>query len=248
MAVTFVGKGLGLVAPVIPTGVVTPSVFITPSTNSNSNGDPEFANVVLLLQDSFEDESLLGSTITNNGATLDTTAPKVGAASLSFDGSSHVSIAHDARQVWGTGDFTIEYWLYADSPSTTNYKVLNKDGSSGRCFVNNFNSNFGGAGSLTFAKPGVAASVVTLGTVPDATWTYVTISRTDGTLYYGLNGSLTSQANYTFDFASNAWPIQIAKQYIYGGTPLSGKIDSLRITKAGRYTSSFAPPTKEFPN
>lgn len=30
MAVTFVGKGLGLVASVIPSGVVTPSIFITP--------------------------------------------------------------------------------------------------------------------------------------------------------------------------------------------------------------------------
>lgn len=225
------------------TAQFTPTTQPFPATN----GDDDFADVVLLMQDSFADESLLGSTVTNNGGTLDTSSPKVGTASLAFNGSSHVSIAHDANQAWGTGDFTIEYWLYADSPSTTDYKVLNKDGFIGRCFVNNFNSTYG-AGALTFALPGVTASVITVGTVPDATWTYVTISRTNGTLYYGLNGSLQSQANYTHNFSSGNNPIEIAKQATYGGSQLVGKIDSLRITKAGRYQTNFTPPTTEFPN
>lgn len=226
------------------TSAFTPPTAAFPATN----GDPDFADVVLLMQESFADESLLGSTVTNNGATLDTTSPKVGTASLAFNGSSHVSIAHDANQAWGTGDFTIEYWLYADSPSTTNYKVLNKDGSIGRCFVNNFNSSYGGAGALTFALPGVTASIITVGTVPNATWTYVTISRTNGTLYYGLNGNLQSQTNYTHNFTSGNNPIEIAKHANYGGSPLVGKIDSLRITKAGRYQANFTPPATEFPN
>lgn len=239
--------------PDAPTGVsVTVSEFSPPfaptgvSVAVSEDTDSYFSDTVLLVQDSLSDESALAGTITNNGVTLDTSTPKVGSASLVFDGSSYASIAHDVNQVWGTGDFTIEYWLYADSPSTTNYKVLNKDGSIGRCFVNNFNSSYG-AGSLTFALPGNVPSVITVGTVPDATWTYVTISRTNGTLYYGLNGSLTSQANYTYNFASGSNPIEIAKQANYGGTKLVGKIDSLRITKAGRYTNNFTPPTNNFP-
>lgn len=222
--------------PDAPTGVT-----LTPQST-----DPYFSDVILLLQDSLIDESPAGLTVTNSGATLETSSPKVGSASFGFSGSASVSAAYDPVMDWGTGDFTIEYWLYTETQS--DYKVLNRDSSSGgRIFINNFNSSAGGVGGLTFGIPAQNATVVVLGTVPAQTWTYVTITRTSGVLYYGLNGNLSSTA-WAHSLPTGTRPIEIGKQGAYGGLQLVGKIDSLRITNVGRYTANFTPPTQAFPN
>lgn len=109
----------------------SPYNFVT----SGGSGDPDFANVSLLLplngtdgSTSFPDESNNAFTLTGFGnAQIDTAQSKWGGSSLLLDGSGdYLSVPDNAAFDFGTGDFTIEFWLRWNSLS--NYQTIYSHG------------------------------------------------------------------------------------------------------------------------
>ena len=217
-------------------------------------GDSSFSNVTLLLHGdgtngstSITDSSSSPKTVTVNGnAQIDTTIKKFGTGSIEFDGTnSNLTLGSG---LIGSGDFTIEYWVYGDATSGNTSRHLSFDGtnkiliyymgaSTTSAFdysINVFSSVAGNQGvdnSLSLANY-------------RGNWNHVAVVKTSTLLKLYLNGSFKSQRNCALDFSDASLVIGSSN------TPSSwfhGFLDDIRITNGvARYTSNFTPPTAPF--
>ena len=154
-----------------------------------------------------------------------------------FDGTGdYLSIPNNPVFNFGTGDFTVEAWIYL--PTVTNVGIIGF-GSGGFFVQINTSTN------IHISQ----ANVVDLGdfTISPAisanTWYHLAMTRSGTSMRAFINGiqqgsTLTNSTNFT---ATNAT--------IVGGHPgpiilYSGYMDDLRVTRGyARYTSNFTPPT-----
>jgi len=160
--------------------------------------------------------------------------------SVYFDGSGdYLSIPTSDDFAFGTGDFTIEMWLYASSsgsyqtpidfrPTATdgNYPVLIRDTDGDLYYYVN------------------SSRLIDNVSISNNVWYHVAICREEGTttrLYLDgvLKASATDSTNYITD------DINISS-YKTGGNYFHGYISNLRICKGHAvYTGNFTPPTRE---
>ena len=165
--------------------------------------------------------------------------------SIACDGASYaVSPANNAFG-YGTGDFTIEFWLYLNSTASDMTVVSNLATATGTqphlYYANNGGLHYYTAGTERIISNNLAAT----------TWYHVAVCRVSGSTKMYINGV---QNGSTFADASNygtAAPLGIGTYWAsgapYGGTILNGNIEDLRITKGlARYTTTFTPPTIPF--
>jgi hypothetical protein len=192
--------------------------------------------------------------LTGSTATISTTQSKFGGSSMYFDGTSASCIYTppftstlspiSAPGALGSGDFTIECWVYAAAAS--GYQT----------FVTNRNSA-GGAGTFFFGLYAGSTSVVwynatTASLLSSAltvnTWYHVAVSRSAGTIRMFLNGALTGTSSAADSANYSVGGLSIGYDIVEAAYPFTGYIDEFRISKYARYTSNFTPPTKAFPN
>lgn len=235
--------------------VITDSVGTCVITNTfAAASDPYWENVTLLMhadgadgQTSTVDSSAYSRTITAAGTvlpTLSATTKKFGASSMAFTGSFNSAFTCDpsADTQFGTGDFTIEFFVNAASFANQPYLVANRSGGAG---------GFGWyivADSNGIVRLYSDSTVfVSAGSVPLNTWSHVAFSRVAGTIYGFIDGVLSSSVVNSEDFTLVTRPLAIGRDNSSGNN-LNGFIDELRITKGvGRYSSNFTAPTAEFP-
>ena len=196
------------------------------------------------------DNAELNNLETVADAQISTSVFKYGTGSLKFDGTGdylNTSPANQAAFAFGSGDFTIEMWVYAattgtakglyDSrPSGTNgaYAFIYLDSSNVISYLIN-----SGGGTIT----GTALSV--------STWYHVAVARSGTSTKLFLNGvqvgSTLTDSN-TYLNAGTSRPF-IGANASSLGSYFNGYIDDLRVTKGiARYTTTFTPPTAAFPN
>jgi hypothetical protein len=224
--------------------------------------DPDFANVSLLLHGdgtngstTIIDSSSNAHSVTAAGdAQISTAQSKFGGASIAFDGSGdYLSAAPDADYAVGTGDFTVEAWIYPTSFPNTYHTVAATRGIAGNpnawswAVVNN--------GTLMIYTSGFAYQGTDTGAVALNTWSHVALARSGTDLQAYVDGvanrstPVTVSNNFT---DQNLWigtTGGVATGGGFGGDPFTGYIDDLRITKGvARYTSNFTPPTAPFPD
>jgi len=220
--------------------------------------DPIFNNVSLLLHGNgtngsttITDSSLTPKTVTAVGnAQISTAQSKFGGSSIAFDGTGdRVSVADNAAFDFGTGDFTVECWVFSVT-------VLGAYGSSYAHIAGKGNGIATGSWALGFYQGKMtwtADFVITQGAtiLANNTWYHFAASRSGSTLKLFVNGSQESSTTNTIDntssFSFTAGDRQAADPG--GNYPLNGYIDDLRITKGvARYTANFTPPTAAFPD
>lgn len=191
----------------------------------------------------FYDSSLYGHTVTANGnAQISTAQSKFGGSSAAFDGSGDYLDSESSSQfAFGTGDFTVEFWLFPTSSSVTY-----------RCIVDTRStvSTNTGVGIFQYGltlelygnglKLSSAANALTLNE-----WQHVVLARESGACQFYINGVASgSSATYSDDLTGQSVRMGVNKN---GNNPYTGYIDSLRITKGiARYTANFTPPQREF--
>ncbi len=225
--------------------------FLWPPT---AGEDPYFANVSLLLRGDgangstvFTDSSLNNFTMSSFGnAQISTVESKYGGSSMYFDGAGdYIQSPSSSAFAYGTGDFTVEMWLYPIN------------GVSGfRTFYNNLLSAGNNNGFYLWTQP-ASAGFYSIDLLPSdvayiidssgnniaaAAWSHFAVCRSGTTVRIFVNGSQVSTATMTTNIT--ATQIRLANPLgNSSGADWNGYIDDLRITKGvARYTANFTPP------
>ena len=171
--------------------------------------------------------------LTTGGATSPTVSTS-GSGSISFNGSSqYLTLPDSAVLKPGTGDFTIEAWVYHNTAagSVNAYQSNPTNGIS-------FNRNTGG--KLEFSQSSVATLATSTNNIPTNQWAHVAAVRIGTALKLYINGSqeasVTNSTNFTFTGTTTVGSSS-------GSFLMSGYITNFRIVKGvGVYTGAFTPP------
>lgn len=210
---------------------------------SNQGEDQYFGNVSLLLRGdgangstTFTDTSSNNFSVTPFGnAQISTAQSKFGGASMFFDGAGdYLSVASNNAFVFGTGDFTIEFWI--KTTDTAGGLVTRIAGGAGNwdLVLNVSNIYFQSQYFATNLYNRSATSIL------DNNWHHVAACRsgTSHRLFYdGIQqgATVTDTTNY-----NGIGETRIGSD-AYGD--FNGYIDDLRVTKGvARYTTNFTPP------
>ena len=218
--------------------------------SSAEPSDPNFKNVTLLLHgdgsngaqnNTFIDSSTNNFTITRNGNTTQGSFSPYGSNwSNYFDGSGdYLTLSSNAAFGFGTGDFTVEFWVYLDAlPSSGKYTLVDfRAAANAQTHTMYVNSS----GYLGFFN---GSTDVTSSSAPmsGATWTHIAYSRASGTLRIYVNGAQAYSASNSIDYQSSR-PVTIGAA-VSGIEATKGYISNFRILKGtGLYTSTFTPST-----
>lgn len=221
-----------------------------------SVSDPYFANVSCLLHF----DGMSGSTTITDSGPGALTFTAGGSAALSnaqskFGGTSFAPGTGWARTTslsgfqLGSGNFTIEGWVYIPSAPAGDRAIctLWDSGNLGwymgvgatRALFFYYSPN-GSSGSFPASTAGV---------VPTGAWTHVAVVRNSGTLTFYVNGVSQGTASISGSIFSATPPFSVGADSGTAGQNFPGYIDDLRVTKGvARYTSAFTPPTMPFPD
>jgi hypothetical protein len=169
---------------------------------------------------------------------------KYGTGSLSFDGTGDALYSTSQSVIFGTGDFTLEFWIYFNAVNNSTVKFIydmRNSGATSASFLAQEAANtwtyWNGAG--TSISSGFTSSTFTA-----STWTHVAICRSSGTTRFFVNGTQTNSVGDTSNYANST--LTFGARYSISDA-LNGYIDDLRITKGyARYTANFTAPTAAF--
>jgi len=220
-----------------------------PGTRVYNRAGVDSADVKLLVHgnvgsgQSFSDSSLSNHTITVAGnVTHSTTQSKFNGGSIYFDGTGdYLSVADSADWTFGTGDFTIDLWIYPTTIGSGGNK--NYIGTNPNQYLTFASNNSGGLlfyyGNGTWTSTPAATSNVVVNNI----WQHVAVSRSGGTVYLFCNGVLMTSRTQS---ASIDPPNIEIGAYGGGASDLFvGYMDEVRITKgAALWTKGFTPPAR----
>mgnify|MGYP006283576777 CR=1 FL=1 len=229
------------------------------------SGDPHYSNVSLLLHmdgsngsTTFTDSSSYKRTVNvYGGVQISTSLSKFGGASGYFNGTGSVYIPNP-NTVFGqvSGDFTLECWInwVSTPPGGANGLERQIMGQSnwpetvnGNWFwFYGVNTGFG----FSIYNGGSGEGVGYSFTWQANRWYHLAASRSSGTLYLFLDGTLVgSSASTKPMFVDNLREFSIGGDTGGNSTLCNAYIEEVRFTNGiGRYTSSFTPSTAPFPN
>lgn len=162
---------------------------------------------------------------------------KYGNGSMFFDGTGdYIYQPSSINYGYGTGNFTIEFWLYLNS--TGLQTILTHLASNPQVKPHIYYSS----GVRLYVN---GADVITGGTVTISTWTHIALVRNSGSTRLYIDGTQSGSTYTDSNNYGSSSPLIIADYGVpvTGTNQLNGYIDDLRITKGvARYTSNFTPP------
>jgi hypothetical protein len=179
-------------------------------------------------------------------ATATTGSPTVstsGSGSIYFTGSSSVYLSTTSNSssfAFGTGDFTIETWVYINATGTQIIYDSRPSGGAGFTPTLYVNSST----AITYYADGTDR--IAGGTLSVSTWYHVALVRIGTVTKMYLNGTQTgSSYTDTNNYVNTSGrPVIGANSNSLGGSPLNGYVSNLRVVKGvGVYTGTFTPST-----
>jgi len=206
------------------------------------------------------DNAMMNDLETVGNAQISTSVVKYGTGSIKCTGDGNTTTTNSGYllpnssssnlSAFGTGDFTIEFFLYLNSISGLRI-LLDFRGSTETAFPVLY---IGSGGILSYY---VESDRINGSSLSTSIWYHIALSRSGTNTKLFVNGTqsgptYTDSTNYAN--ASTRTPVIGANSYTGGGNvigwyALDGYIDDLRITKGyARYTATFTPPTAAFPN
>jgi len=155
-------------------------------------------------------------------------------------GSDYLSTSTDAKFTYGTGDFSIECWVWFNTdPDNDTYKYIwaQHDTSNGIGLYAD-NGKF-------IVYTGGGAVVQTVADYKLQNWHHVAVTRSGTTMRIFLDGNLEASATNSTNIATgSSYGLTIGRWVGIDGRSLDGYISDLRVVKGdATYTSSFTPPT-----
>ena len=225
-------------------------------------GDGDFANVVLLLDgdgtngdnnETFTDSSTNSLTVTETGDVVQGSFSPYGDNwSNYFDNASNtyrLLFADDASFDFGTGDFTVEAWIYRVGTGATvaflaTYAGIIGGNTSGSGSGNDFWSLYVNQDNGKIHWYGDDSTLrTTSNAITDHEWSHVAVSRSSSTLKIFINGVEGYSATVTSTYTIGSNGLSIGRDYD-GNAAFNGYISNIRVVKGtGLYTSNFTPST-----
>ena len=196
------------------------------------------------------DASMNSNMETVGNTQVSSTQAKYGTTSAYFDGTGDVlTMPTSPVFSFGTGDFTIECWLYFTSYGSANQNIIDFRGSAGSgSNIALYLENVGGTGTKQLrAYDGTGDAAVTASNFPLNTWSHVAITRSSNSFRFFVNGTQVGSTTTVTTNYSNTAGLYVGA---YAGNVANfyGYIDDLRVTKGyARYTANFTPPTAALP-
>ena len=187
-----------------------------------------------------------------DAATSTTQVKFAGTKSIAFDGTGdYISAEDDASFSFGTGDFTVECWLFHQNASASYYDLIGTARNSAYMGSNRGGwifSYYHNAGTVKFgyqySSSWVSENSFTQ-TLNADTWYHLAISRQGNQLKCFVDGT---QVGSTITNSSNIISTEPLTIGTGAGTStyVNGYMQDVRITRGlARYTANFTPPTAE---
>jgi hypothetical protein len=174
---------------------------------------------------------------TLGSASISQSQKKFGKGSYYFDGTSRqITGISNPMLNFGTGDFTVEMWVYPTFTQSVTQVCLFNLGTGG--FFLQFNST-----TFSIGLSGIGTNVTFTDTIPSNTWTHVAVSRSGSTVYGFKNGALVSSAADTTNYGQGGFSVGALLDTTQKFT---GYLDDVRVTRAARYTATFPVPANAF--
>jgi hypothetical protein len=220
-----------------------PTAPLTTSAKGATSGDVDlllnFTNAGIFDNTGFNALETVGN------AQIDTTTKKYGTGSMEFDGTTDYAVQPTSDNYgYGTGDFTIEFWLRLNSTGNqTIFSHLTSASSTNPHIYINTTIRYYTAGG----------DRITGASLSTGQWYHIAVCRASGSTRLFIDGT---QSGSTYSDTNNygvTAPLGIGT-YWNSGAPvtastLNGLVDDLRITKGiARYTTTFTPPTAALPD
>jgi hypothetical protein len=193
------------------------------------------------------DNAIKNNLETVGNAQISTSVVKYGTGSMAFDGTGdYLTAPQSPLYDFGTGDFTVEFWIYMNA--TTDTTFISKFASGAYAWLVQYISGTG----LRFywGNNGTLDSFVVGSWSPStSTWYHVAVTRASGTLRLFIDGTQVGTTTNSSSYTS-VTSLSIGRNADAGGIQyLNGYMDDIRITKGvARYTAAFTPPPAAFPN
>lgn len=204
-----------------------------PTIIDSSNGNP------LRLLQSATDDTL----------TISTDKKKFGASSI-----RNISNQHSAgiplglySNAFGTGDFTIEFFIYFTATFSFESSILSYTSPNQPGYTKYPVVMVNPAGTKIRYKSN-STQIMESNDVGLAEWKHIAFSRSAGVLYGFVDGVLFSSVAHTDDYKKiTSYESQMQMFSLVNGYKPSCYIDEFRLTiGVGRYTANFSPPTAQF--
>jgi hypothetical protein len=211
----------------------------TPPTSPVTN----IANTSLLLNYTnagIYDAAVQNNVITVGDAQASTTQSKWSPTSMRFDGTGDWLTSIDGPQLQlGTGDFTIDGWVYLSATGVA-YGIISKGTASTGWSVNVTSGN-----KLQFNY--TASNLTGATSLAATTWYYFAVVRSGsatGNLKVYLNGTADATSGGAVTDNFNQTSILYTGADRVGTSPLNGYLQDVRVT---RYARTITTPTAAFP-
>ena len=200
------------------------------------------------------DQTAKNNMFTGSTGNLNTTQSKFGSSSMYFDGTVN-SVIYSAPTTasatpvsvpgqFGTGDFTVEFWVWITGSGSYQCLVTNRNtaGGAGTWFLGVYT----GTTQIAWINAGTTTLLSTALSIN--TWHHVAVCRSSGTSRLFIDGALTGTSSVADTTNYSAGVLSIGYDIVETAYPFTGYIDELRISRYARYTSAFTPSTTAFSN
>ena len=149
-----------------------------------------------------------------------------------FDGTGDfLSTSSNAAFAFGTGDFEVDFWIYATSLPASDNNILNQNLASGtpQFYIDS-------TGKLQYRNAFVGSVLTSNTTFKTGQWYYCVISRVSGTSRMFINGALDTSGSDSTDWSNTAgWYVSNSSG------SFTGYISNVRLVKGSGITSSTVP-------
>jgi hypothetical protein len=195
---------------------------------------------------------------TGTNAQVSTSRAKYNNSSIAITPTSSASASTRAitpRQpnpgyIFGTGDFTVEMWVYLNGYGTNTRLYDGRPGANGAYLA--IQVNTGGFSGTTNALQIYVNSAVQIDagtTAPLDQWFHLAVCRSSSSTKMFVNGTqvgstYSDTTNYLGGSATQPVPVIGASED--GNNAMNGNIDGVRIIKRALYTTNFTPPAVAF--